>query len=184
MHVINTLFQFIIWLTARVVRIDKAEIELKYRRLLTWLKLYCWQNFFFWGCGAAFCLTAVTKGIDVAGCLSSQDMVVLNFLLLLFAVEYDFMTADRGLQRYPFFYQAQQKNHIFRTTDHRHGYTKFKGYTYQVFFLTGGVFFAYFELRDKGQCSGLWITALRVLCLLFLIQTLLLLIDALVENRD
>ena len=181
---IDKLFQFVIWFSVRVIDNDEEQMELFWRRLITWLKLYCWQNFFFWGCGAAFCLTAVIKWIDVSGCFSSQDQVVFNLLQLQFAVEYDFMTADRGLQRYPFFYQAQQKNHIFRTTDPRPDYPKFKGYTYLVFFLTGGVFFAYFELRDKGQCSGLWITALRVLCLLFMIQTLLLLIDALVENRD
>jgi hypothetical protein len=49
--------------------------------------------------------------------------------------------------------------------------------------LLGAALFAYFELRFKGHCSGIWIMALRILCLTFLIQTVLLMVDALVESN-
>lgn len=158
--------------------INKNRVELILRKVVLWIEIYVIKNFVFWGFVFSILIVYVIKKTIGKNCLSKVNLILFFLLVLTYFIELDFFWGKNTEKRYPFLYKFLIRDE-FSNQKYK---VKYKVFLFFLIFVV--IIMLVFEQQDKGGCSSGFLIGVRIFQIILIIQTVFLLIDALIEYKD
>ena len=160
--------------------IDRAKLQKKINKHHEWAKLFCYKNFIFWGGIASFIIILTLRGFSENLCLTYFNQILLFYLFFMFFLEIDLIRVRKTGDYLPFLRHFQEKR---SEEKNLHRFLTISTIILTVIMLSVSIIFYAFESQKIGLCVPAFYTILRFYLILFIIQTLFLLIDSIVELK-